>query len=101
GTPVYDAIKVRQGITISGADAEFGRFFTFLSRKLLGGDDPDEVGLDTLAKVGIDVTKISDEQVESALSSDKPIIEFLSDVQIRKPALPTGRVLVDIQTATG
>ena len=73
GTVIYDAVRVRKGVVISGEEAEFGRFFTALSRELLGGDKPEEVGLETLEKVGIDVTQISDEQ------SDKPLIELLSD----------------------
>lgn len=94
GTPIYDAVQVRKSTVISGEQAEFGRFFTMLSREILGGDQPEEYGLKTLTEVGIDVTKISEEQAE------KPLVELLSELQIKEPARSRGGALVDIVKPT-
>ena len=95
GTVIYDAVRVRKGVVVSGEEAEFGRFFAALSRELLGGDQPEEVGLETLEKVGFDATQIPDEQ------SDRPLIELLSELQIKKPVRDRGGVLVDVVKPTG
>lgn len=100
GTVAYTALRARQGVVISGEEAQFGNFFDCLSRKLVGGDQPEEVGVDTLAKVGIDITRMPDEQVVSALTSNKPVIEFITELQEKQPAMSQDELILDVLTPT-
>ena len=48
---------------------EFGRFFEELRLHILGGDDPKQIGLQDMAKAGVDVNKVSDDKVDAALQA--------------------------------
>jgi len=97
GTDLAQIIQRRNASVISGERAEFGAFFSWLSSRLLGGDSPgEEAGLQTYVNLGINVADLSDETVESALESETPVIEFLSELREDAAADGQGSPLVDM-----
>ena len=80
GTPIYNAIQVRNSNVICGEEGNFSSFFLSLSQQLLN--------LEKYSEVGVDVTKISDEQAEAASQSDEPLVELLGEEDL-KPSTST------------
>ena len=93
GTPIYNATQVRESTIISGEHADFSSFFLSLNQQLLN--------FESYSEVGVDITKISDEQAEAASQSDEPLVELLGEENLESSqATATEVSLVDLVDST-
>ena len=89
----YESILVRaKDAIIHGEGADLDGFFGALGPRLLGGENGEAPGLETLEKAGIAVSEIAEETIESS-----NLIELVSELQISGQA---AEGLVDLTEPT-
>lgn len=88
---------------LTGKGASFDRFFEQLGQILLGGEEPDEYGLETLKVVGLPVAKLLEAQDGAALSATRGrgLVEIIRATDEHRPAdSDTAQALVDVVRPT-